>query len=751
MKTQPDAEFLKKLTATFVVEAREHVQSLGSCLVELEKGSSVEARLPLVETLFREAHSLKGAARAVNAGEIERLCHALEAAFGDLKSGTRALSVPELDGLHKTVATLGQLIDGLESRDPGSAEAAASTETVVAPAAAAADSSAPAFLPMHGSAVDTVRIASSKLDAIFIQAEELIGVKQAQAERAIGLRELAGLVAERDRLWAETMPLLRTLRTQPGAAVDASARGAGVGSGSQQLPVSLVTLLDKERKLAEAVSARVTELTRATARDRRQFETLAGRLLEDAKKALMLPFSTVLAGFPKMARDLANDAGKDVTFVVQGAEIDIDKRILEKIKDPLVHLVRNSVDHGIEPLAERTRMGKPARGSVTLSIAQAGGKVEIRVTDDGAGFNIAAIRAAAVDAGVSTPGAAGALDDQDAVQLAFRPGVTTNREVTTVSGRGVGMAIVSENVVKLGGTVSIESTPGAGATVRIVLPVSLATLRGSLVRVDNHEFIIPTANVARAMRVSRSSVSMVENRESICVDGSTLALVRLTDVLGLSSRQPAGGSMAPLNVLVLEHGQVRIGFTVDQVIGEQEVLAKPLGPLLRRVRNLAGATVVGTGRVVPILSVPDLLHAAVGFARATGPQPWTGAPAEPVRVKKLLVIDDSITARTLLQNILESAGYDVKTAPDGAVGHAALLAEPFDLVVSDVEMPTMDGFELTKRIRGEPKLAELPVVLVTAREGKEDRERGIEAGANAYIVKSSFDQLSLIEIIGKLI
>jgi len=747
MKTQPDADFLKKLTATFQVEAREHVQSLGTGLLELEKASGPEAQLPLVETLFREAHSLKGAARAVNAGEVERICHTLEASFGELKAGTRALSAESLDGLHSTVAALGKLIDGVESGAPVPFRAAEAAATM---AAAAADPDAPTAPPVQASATDTVRIASSKLDAIFGEAEELLGVKLAQAERGLELRELSGLVADRDRFWAESMPLVRALRQQFGDSGDEPARAAGGGAGTQGLPARLVALLDQEREHAEAVSTRVAELTRGTARDRRQFENLANRLLEDAKKALMLPFATILAGFPKMVRDLASDAGKDVAFEMRGADTDIDKRILEKIKDPLLHLVRNSVDHGIEQPAERTRLGKPPRGSISLAVAQVGGKVEIRVSDDGAGFDLAAIRAAAVQAGVATASAAGALKYQEAVQLAFRSGVTTSRKVTTVSGRGLGMAIVNENVAKLGGTVSLESTPDTGATVRIVLPVSLATLRGSLVRAANREFIVPTANVVRVMRVARSSVNKVENRDSICVDGSTLALVRLTEVLGLPPG-PSGSGTAPLTVLVLEHGQVRIGFTVDQVIGEQEVLAKPLGPLLPRVRNLAGATVVGTGRVVPILNVPDLLQAAVGFARATGPESRPGAPAEETRVKNLLVVDDSITARTLLQNILESAGYEVKTAPEGAAGYAALLAEPFDLVVADVEMPRMDGFELTRRIRGEPKLAELPVVLVTAREGKEDRERGIDAGANAYIIKSSFDQTNLLEIIGKLI
>ena len=786
MSTQANAEFLEKLTATFLVEAREHVQALGEGLVELEKGAGRDAQLPLVETLFREAHSLKGAARAVNASEIESLCQKIEGVLSDLKTGKRAVSAEALDGLHRGAAVLGQLIDALEVGQPlaaaaelaavlqqlalrpgtadvsGLCEAVLAREQLVSPepvcvvptepaARTAADAPTPAAPHASSRAADTVRIATSKLDSIFVQAEEMLGLKLAQTERESEIRVLAGLVAERDRIWADTLPVIRNLRQQIEGRLDAPARGADAGSVAPQLLVRLLALLDQDREHAEAVRSRLAETARTMTDDRRRFGTVADRLLEDVKKALMLPFETILAGFPKMVRDMARDAGKEIEFDMRGADIEIDKRIIEKIKDPLLHLVRNSVDHGIEPLAERTRLGKAPRGSVRLAITQAGGKIEITVDDDGAGIDAAAVKAAAVQAGVIAAGEAAALGDQDTRQLVFRSGITTSRQVTAISGRGLGMAIVEEGVAKLGGTVSIDSTAGAGTTVRIGLPSTLATLRGTVVRAANRDFVIPTANVVRAVRIAPASIRRVENRDSICPDGTTLALVRLADVLGLTSPPTGGDSTDPLTVLILGHGRVRIAFAVEQVVGEQEVLAKPLGRLLPRVRNVAGATVFGKGGVVPILSVPDLLRTAVGCTATTGMAPGARRSAEAARVRRLLVVDDSITARTLLQSILESSGYSVKSAPDGAAAFATLQAESFDLVVSDVEMPRMDGFELTKRVRGEAKLAGLPVVLVTAREADEDRERGIDAGANAYIVKSSLDQSNLLEVIGKLI
>lgn len=760
MNMQPNADFLRRLDAIFLVEAREHVQALGAGLIDLQKAAHREHQLPIIETLFRETHSLKGAARSVDdAGAIERLCQTLENAFSNLKSGQRTLSPEALDGLHRDAAVLGQLIDTFATKPSLSSPAPVAfvppqpprqARTVTAgpvageaPGEPGAPVTSPpstrATAPARGNGPDTVRVATSKLDAIFVQVEELVGVKLAQAERTAELRALACLVAERDHLRVATLPLIRSLRQQVAAkqVADVSA-----------LQERLLTHLDQDFERSETISVCVADLARAMTGDQRRFAALADRLLVDVKTALMLPFSLILAGFPKMIHDLARDIGKEIAFDMLGTDIETDKRILETVKDPLLHLVRNSVDHGIESPAERRRQGKTACGMITLSITQSGGKVEIVIADDGAGIDVEAVKAMAVRTGILAADEAATLSDQAARHLVFRSGVTTGVEVTTVSGRGLGMAIVQENVAKVGGLVSIDSVAGTGTTVRIVIPLTLATLRGTLVSEGNREFVIPTINVARVVRLERSAIRRVENRDSFCLDGATLALVRLADVLGLPARPGAGISPGRLTVLVLEHAQGRIGFTVDQVIDEQEVLAKPLGRLLPRVRNLAGATLLGMGRVVPILSVPDLLQTASGRTQVTSAP---GVPEEAVRIKRLLVADDSITVRTLLQNILEAAGYMVKTAPDGAVAFTMLRNESFDLVVTDVEMPRLNGFELTKRIRADPRLAALPVVLVTGREAKDDRERGLAAGAHAYIVKSDFEQSNLLEAIGRLI
>jgi len=320
--------------------------------------------------------------------------------------------------------------------------------------------------------------------------------------------------------------------------------------------------------------------------------------------------------------------------------------------------------------------------------------------------------------------------------------------ITQVSGRGLGLAIVREKVEKLGGRVAIESRRGSGTTIRMRLPLTLATFRGVLIESAQRLFILPTAQVDRVARFKPQDVQTVEGRRTLALNGRAVALVDLAEVLQLPStpRRPHSADATP--VLVLGAGEQRVAFAVDAVLDEREVLVKRLTKPLSRVRNIDGATILGSGEVAPILNVPDLLKSA----RTAGATPRTPAAAVPsaTPAKRILVVEDSITSRMLLKGILESAGYDVKTAVDGMDAFTALRTERFDLVVSDVEMPRMNGFDLTARIRADRTLAEVPVVLVTALESREDREHGIDVGASAYLVKSSLDQSDLLEALRRL-
>ncbi len=504
-----------------------------------------------------------------------------------------------------------------------------------------------------------------------------------------------------------------------------------------------------EAQTLKNLEMRLGRLEKTSEHNLHAFSASLTNLLNDVKSVLMLPAATLLELFPKMTRDLSRAQGKEVELTMVGGELAVDKRILDEMKDPLIHLVRNSIDHGIEPPAERKSKGKPPVGRLTISITpRDSDKAEITVADDGAGMDAGRIRAAAVRRGLLSREEAEKLSRSEAHALALRPGVTTSPIVTDLSGRGIGLAIVQEAVSKLNGVLEFDTTVERGTTFRMRLPLTLATFRGVVIQCAERHFIVPTTNVERVLRCNRDAVRTVERRATLLVAGQVLSLVRLSDVLELAQR-PAIESREYLRIIVVGAGNLRIAFSVDAVQGEQEVLVKPLGKQLMRVRNISGAGLLGSGEVVPVLNVHDLVASAVKWA--TGGAPRFVTEVIPVRPKSLLVVEDSVTTRTLLRNILEGAGYLIQTAVDGVDGLTRLREGRFDLVVSDVAMPRMNGFEMTARMREDPRLTELPVVLVTALASREDRERGIEVGANAYIVKSSFDQSNLLETIERLI
>jgi two-component system chemotaxis sensor kinase CheA len=773
-----NAEFLKKLLATFKVEAEEHVRALSSGLLELEAAPEA-ARAELVETIFREAHSLKGAARAVNVTEVERVCQSLESVFSVLKRREIALSRLLLDRLHKGVDTVAHLLapDGSgrsEAEKSAVAEVTRSLEEAANGALpeqqeerkrARGEDEIPAehesglsfgktseFRPAEAkpAVAGTVRISMADMDLLLRQAEELLAAKLAAAQHVAELRQVGAALAGWEKGRAKIQHNVRAIQQslEKGASGNGRIRPADDQEKTLSQMARVLAFVESNDRTMEFLKAELAKLTQSAERDGRSLRRWVDGLMEEMKKVSMLPFSTVLEVLPKMVRDISHEQGKDVTLLIQGGEIKTDKRILEEMKDPLLHLVRNSVDHGIESGDERERKGKSSRGTITITISpQDGDKVEIRVSDDGAGLDLAKVRAAAVKLGAVSQVEAGGLSEQDAAALVFHSGVSTSSILTEISGRGLGLAIVREKVEKLGGTVSLETQAGAGTTFRIILPRTLATFRGILVSLEKQLFVLPSAHVDRVVRLRKDEIRTAENQETMRLGGQSISLVRLRDLLKLACASAENNEAAFAHIVVLGWASQRIGFLVDEVLSEDEVLVKSLGRQLSRVRNIAGAAVLGGGKVVPVLNVPDLMQSAVTAASTNRPAALEG----PRKQHSILVAEDSITARTLLKNILESAGYQVKTAVDGEEAFAALSTAPCDLVVSDIEMPRMNGFDLTARIRADKKFAELPVVLVTSLQSREDRERGVEAGANAYIVKSSFDQSNLLEIIRRLI
>lgn len=799
-------ELLKKLRETFKLESQERLANISSGLLELEKVSEPNEQEPVFDVVFREIHSLKGAARAVNLTDIETLFQSMEGIFADIKRKEIPFSADLFDLLHSSVRAVDNflaasnddqslshkdkiinLIQQLEHLMFGKAEESvagkskkddarrdvrekAETEDkgqgreekqedrgkrhktkikdIKKRVPAKTEKASPKAHLIKGTPLtsETVRISTSKLDSILLKAEELVSLKLVSSQHLLNLRDALHSFENWKKRWAKAESGLRVLRNQVYEENHFKKSGTNASSLAKVLE-----FVDWNEEQVESLGQDIKGFTKASEQNLRSLSRMVDDLLDDMKKITMLPFSSLLDTFPIMVRDISREQGKAVELVLKGGEIEIDRRILEEMRDPLIHLLRNAIDHGLESPEQRIKQHKTPSGTINLTISQTESKiVEMLLSDDGNGIDLAKVKTKAIKIGIISEKEAENLTDQEALPLIFRSHVSTSPIITEISGRGLGLAIVQENVDKLGGLLSLETNPGKGSSFKIRLPVTLATFRGVLVKARDNLFILPSLHVARISSIHRDKIKTVENRATITVSGRVLSLVALADVLRLSQVQNHQDKTAFVTVAVLGSGENRIAFMVDEVLGEQEVLVKGLGKQLSRVPNIAGATILGSGQVVPILNVHDLLKSSLEVT-ADLYKSEVAKEGEEKRKKSILVVEDSITSRTLIKNILETSGYNVKTTVDGHDAYTTLKTEEFDLVVSDVDMPRMNGFDLTEKIRKDERFSEIPLVLLTARESPEDRERGIDVGADAYIVKSSFDQSNLIEVIERLI
>jgi two-component system chemotaxis sensor kinase CheA len=471
-------------------------------------------------------------------------------------------------------------------------------------------------------------------------------------------------------------------------------------------------------------------------------------LQDEIKRVRMLPLTTITATFGRMVRDLAREQEKQIDLVITGRDTELDKRVLEQIKDPLIHLLRNAVDHGIETVAERNEAGKPAAGQITLAASQQGHNVVITVSDDGSGLNLPAIRASAVRKGLVKPADVQNLSDDEVANLIFNSGLSTSQIITDISGRGVGLDVVRQNIEELHGTLEVTFEPGQGTHFTMTLPLTLASSHGLLVQAGKQTFALPLTTVERMLHVKRSEITRVEGKEAITYQGKPVALAWLADLLALP-QSPQNADQ--LTIVIVAVAEKRLGLIVDGLAGEQEIVMKTLGKQLAKVGGIAGATVLGSGQVVLVLHTADLVKLATRI-EARRPLTTDTNHQEKDHYKTILVVDDSITTRTLEKNILEAAGYYVKLATDGEEALASLVSDGLpDLIVSDINMPRLDGFALTGRVKQDSRYADIPVILVTSLDSPADKARGIEAGADAYIVKSKFDQGNLLETIDQLV
>ncbi|MBN2194382.1 MAG: chemotaxis protein CheW, partial [Polyangiaceae bacterium] len=752
-------ESLSRLRETFRVEATEHLDAVTAGLLAMEHASDAD-RAAKVEHVFREAHSLRGAARSLSLAGVEALCLELESVFAAVRREELGLSTETCDGIRaalgvlaKSCASAGapsspkglveeqQAIAALRRVAHGTVDPLASGSAVVAPprppvvgtppALVAAPSAAAPDPPEQrtlatSAASDRVCVSTQKLGAILLEAEELVGSRIAAGGRAAALCALAADLADWNQRRAH-----ETARRRQGEPV--------ATTGSE--------LLASEMHYLRGLESSLCKTARAALQDTRDLAAIVDRLQEETRQLLLLPCSYLFGTLPKVLRDLAREQGKEIELLVGGEDIEIDRRILDELKEPLLHLLRNCVDYGFERPDARRALGKPGRGSVTITASPVeGNRVALTVADDGSGIDAGQVRQAAAKLGLVAADDAAHLADAEVIGLVFCSGLSTSSMSTDSTGRGLGLAIVREKVEKLGGTVTVTSTPGGGTAFRLLVPSSLAAFRGVFVAVAGQRFVVPTASVVRVCRIEPAEIKTVENRQAIALGARAVPLLCLRDVLELTGPEPSErGSSRP--VVVLRAADREVAFLVDRVEGEQEVRVKPLAPQLARVRHVSGASISGSGAVVPILDVAALVETA-----STAGAPRSGEATDDTaseRRGRLLIAEDSITARTLVKSILEGAGYEVVATVDGMDALTRLKTEFFDLLVSDVDMPRLNGFELTARIRADQKLnARVHDVLAN----QELRRGGpSEVGINVFVAGQRFfvtaDRLQILVLL----
>jgi two-component system chemotaxis sensor kinase CheA len=705
-------DVVTELLGIFAAEAAEHIEVINRGLLAIE-GADGAVSDELLQEVFRAAHSLKGAAGAVNLPQVAVLAHELEDTFAELQQ-TAAVPQPEViqEAYHRLDA-IETLVRAATAGGPERTSSEGNGQT---------SGGAPS-VPSPPIAEDTVRVPTRKLDVLIAHVGELVVSRLGSEQRLAEVRALEASVARSEAMWRKAL------------------RGRSHGDGSEGDDVpdqSFARMKDTRRALAQirgAFDADVRRLAQVTA-----------DLEADVRRARLLPLAKILDAFPRLVRDLAKETGKEIRLVVHGSETEVDRALLEQVKDPLLHLVRNSVEHGIEPPEERATSGKPRTGTITISVRQHGEILLVEVADDGTGIDVPRVRRQAVESGLLSGEAAAELPEKEAVSLILRAGLSTSPAVTELSGRGVGLDAVRDAAERLNGSVSLETDPGQGTVVRLSLPVTVSTMHAVLLEAGRQTFALPVAAVDRTLRVREQDVLPAQGREAVLVDGRPVVLVPLAEVLSLDETPGSEERLERPAVVVASHER-RIALLADRVARTGEVVIKNLPEPLSGVRHIAGATILGTGDVALILSPGDLVasverHEGEGAFRA----------GDVIRDRAtILVVEDSVTTRTLEKNLLEAAGYSVVVAGDGLEAWGLLESGGCDLIVADVEMPRMDGFSLTARVRSDQRLRDLPVVLVTSRSTREDRERGVEAGADAYIVKGAFDQERLLDTIRRLL
>ncbi|MGH8029509.1 MAG: hybrid sensor histidine kinase/response regulator [Arenimonas sp.] len=715
-----------RLLVLFTQEIDDQCAAMERVLLTLEQAPD---RLELVAPLMRAAHSIKGASRAVRNEAAVALAHAMEdrlsavqKAGGAVDEGLLELALRCVDGLRHlghdrpdAAALALQLRQQLAAPAPGSMAPAVATDAVVPGAASYID------------VEDT---------------DPVLRVKASHLGQLVGLAGTGMVENRRLQPFAERQQRLRRDLGEMQRRLDdlhheLGAPGPQTGVGMQ--------LAELRQQLSHS-RLHVNQWLDEFGAYQRESADLTERLYHHAARTRLRPFADIADAYPRMVRDLARRLGRKGHVVLRGEQLAVDRDVLERLDAPLTHLLRNAIDHGIEAPAQRRAAGKPEEGSITLTAAYRSGMLAIEVADDGSGVDFERVRERLrVERGLGEAEAT-ALDTDLLADALFAAGFSTREDVSEISGRGVGLDVVRQMLKQLDGSVRLDSIAGAGTRFSLLVPISRAVTRAVVVGVAGETYAFPLLRIERLLRAEAGEVQRREGMHYINTQGQNIGLVALAEQLGLETRTTRGGHH---DIVVIAQEGRRAGFLVDSVLGEFDLATRPLDPRLGRVADVSAMALLPDGQPVVMLDIEDLMHSALERERAQHVQP-EGEHAPP-RLRRVLVVDDSISVRELVRQLLVGRGYEVQVCVDGMDAWARLRDWPCELVVTDVDMPRMDGIELTRSIKQDPRLRGLPVVIVSYRDRPEDRARGLEVNADAYLTKSDFQEHGVLDVVQQLI
>ena len=732
-------------------EVNDHIRRITERLFQLEEQPGNPEQI--IEEIFRIAHTMKGSSRMMGYADVSALAHKMEDLLVEIRDGHLELHAKIIDLLFYCLDTINYLVEGvvknvkrttdMEQFSRLFAEVIAGKDVdvphlqsqVIRPqqSAEAAQISA---APEHAEELEDrqyIRIHTGDLDAILNLVGELIINQHHYESRSAAYQEMLDGLRGHRQMIAQLRKLTRN--------EDTAAECSPVAACVEALDSSSAALLQQAKTLFKRART-----------DSQHMRVAINNLQEQVFGVRMVSASRIFALLPRLVRMTARKLGKKIDLRILGEETRIDSRIIEEIRDPLIHLVQNAIHHGIEPPEKRKNLGKNPTGTLTIAAAQEGNRILITVRDDGQGIQSERIRDRALKDGLLSHRDIKTVSEQELFELLFHPGFSTSETVDDIAGRGFGLDIVRQHVDRVQGEIDVRSHTGQGAEFVLKLPLTLTIMDALLVKVADEVFAIPTIAVEKTFDIAAENIDHLGKTPVIIHDNALLPVVELRRLLSSSAPEtPVAPLQSPDSrhtVIVLQAEERRLGFLVDDLVEEREIVIKHLGPCLRRVRNVAGATTV-RGDVVIILFVRDLIRSADSLLEgvtlstpAARREPRSGR-----LVPRVLLVEDSPNTREVQRMILEEAGYDVLTAEHGAIALSMLRNAPFDLVITDIEMPEMDGLTLTKTIKRDDALRQIPVIIVSTKSSAADRQNGLNAGAQAYITKGAFDDEAFLKAV----